>query len=466
MADPYSPIDRTLTVSEANRLIHASVEELFCDLTIEGEVSGFRPSSTGHWYFSLKDDRACIDCSVFRSFAYSIEKPVNGDLVIARGSLSYYEKTGRLSFVIRAMMRKGDGLLQRQIEKLKAYYQSIGYFDPDKKRPIPDEIRTIAVVTSDKGAAIQDIINITGRRAPSVDLIVFPCPVQGEGAAAAIASRIRQAGNFLAGDVLIIGRGGGSAEDLSPFSDPEVIEAIHSSPIVTISAVGHEIDWPLSDYAADLRAPTPSAAAEIVTERIFRRRERLGSCISAMDDAMRTRLKDARTDLERCIMQSSVLEKRILIARSRIKDPSFMMHMLNARLSSSFQRAAISWDECVRSMDERIRKDSALIEAYGKDAFTSLTGKSSAWKHRLMEAGKECNSLVLARIDRARMRIERLEAECEALSPLAVLSRGYSITTLEDGTIIKGRDQAAAGARIYTRLRDGRIRSVIEEEMI
>ena len=206
----YDAIGRTLTVSEANTIIRDTVSELFSELTIEGEISGFRPSSSGHWYFTLKDSQAAIDAAVFRSAQYSMQLPKNGDLVIAKGSVSYYTKTGKLSFVIRAMKVKGEGGLLEIIEKRKDYYRSLGYFDEDRKRPIPETIRRIGVVTSPTGAAIRDILNITRRRAPGIDILIFPAAVQGEGAKEEIAMRIRQASMFSAADVLIVGRGGGS----------------------------------------------------------------------------------------------------------------------------------------------------------------------------------------------------------------------------------------------------------------
>ena len=237
----YDLLSRTLTVSEANEIIHDTVESLFYELSIEGEISGFRPASSGHWYFTLKDKSAALDAAVFRSAQFQMVMPEDGDLVIAKGSLSFYTKTGKLTFVIREMKRKGEGDLLKIIEKRKEYYRSLGYFDDDKKKPIPEEITKLGVVTSPTGAAIRDILNITRRRAPSLDIIIFPCAVQGDGAAESIAMRIRQANSFLACDVLIVGRGGGSVEDLSCFSEPCVIEAIHDSEIPVISAVGMKV---------------------------------------------------------------------------------------------------------------------------------------------------------------------------------------------------------------------------------
>ena len=179
----YDLLSRTLTVSEANEIIHDTVESLFYELSIEGEISGFRPASSGHWYFTLKDKGAALDAAVFRSAQYSMVMPDDGDLVIAKGSLSFYAKTGKLTFIVREMKKKGEGDLLQIIEKRKEYYRSLGYFDEDRKKPIPEEINTLGVVTSPTGAAIRDILNITRRRAPSLNILLFPCTVQGDGAA-------------------------------------------------------------------------------------------------------------------------------------------------------------------------------------------------------------------------------------------------------------------------------------------
>ena len=297
--------DKIFTVSEIDKIIASTVDELFFGLSVEGEVANFKTNQSKHWYFSLKDrDGSILSCTFFRGDNWRTKPPGNGDFVVVSGNLSFWAKGGSLSFNVKRLENKGEGDIRIEIEKRRAYYQSLGYFDEDKKKPIPEEIRTLGVVTSPTGAAIRDILNITRRRAPSLDIIIFPAAVQGDGAAASIASRIRQADNFQACDLLIIGRGGGSTEDLLCFSDPEVIEAIHNCSIPIISAVGHEIDWPISDFAADRRAPTPSAAAELATETIYRRRERLQSALSGADSAVRARLAEARIRLSDALRKS------------------------------------------------------------------------------------------------------------------------------------------------------------------
>ena len=423
----YDAIGRTLTVTEANAIIRDTVAELFSELTIEGEVSGFRPSSSGHWYFTLKDSQAALDAAVFRSAQYSMTVPRNGDLVIAKGSLSYYAKNGRLSFVIRSMRIKGEGSLLEMIEKRKDYYR--------------DEIRRIGVVTSPTGAAIRDVLNITRRRAPGIDIIIFPCLVQGEEAAGSIAARIRQVNAFAAADVLIVGRGGGSTEDLAPFSDPAVIEAIHESTIPVVSAVGHEIDWPISDYVADRRAPTPSAAAELITEGAYRRAERLRSVLSTLSSEMRTRIWRADSRLRRAESFKGLLAGRIARAKALIPSTRELGHALTMRLTLRISELGWTEEEAARAMKEKAESRRRDAEAMMKESKAALT----------------------ERIKDAKARLSMAERECEALSPLSILARGYSVTMDGSGRVIRHASEAHAGDIIRTRVSDGELIARVED---
>ena len=461
--EAYDLLGRTLSVTEANGLIHDTVEELFYELSIEGEISGFRPASSGHWYFTLKDSGAAIDSAVFRSAQPQMVMPENGDLVIAKGSLSYYTKTGRLTFVIREMKKKGDGTLMEMIEKRKAYYRSLGYFDEDRKKPIPEEIEKLGIVTSASGAAIRDILNVTKRRAPSLDIIIFPTAVQGDGAAANIAMRIRQANLFGACSVLIVGRGGGSAEDLAAFSEPEVIEAIHASDIPVISAVGHEIDWPISDYVADRRAPTPSAAAEIVTETIFRRRERLDKAMMISSSLIRERLSGYSSRLERCRHALAGMESRILRCKSQIPSTDDLRRLLMLRVRNAETRLYYAEDGLNDIIAERIRKNEKALMEYREALKTALSGRFAAAAVSFSGTRKELNEAMRLSIRERKASLDTLIRETEALSPLAVLSRGYSVTTDADGRIIRSRGDATPGQEIVTRLMDGELRSIVKE---
>lgn len=461
--ETYDLFDRTLTVSEANTLIHATVEEIFYSLSIEGEISGFRPASSGHWYFTLKDSSAALDAAVFRSAQYSMVMPENGDLVIAEGSLSYYTKTGKLTFIIRKMTKKGDGNLLEIIEKRKDYYRSLGYFDEDKKKPIPEEITKLGVVTSPTGAAIRDILNITKRRAPSLDILLFPTAVQGEGAAENIASRIRQANNFDECSVLIVGRGGGSQEDLSCFSEPEVIEAIHNSSIPVISAVGHEIDWPISDFVADRRAPTPSAAAEIVTETIYRRRERLEKAKMLSSSMMKEKLFDASSRLERCLHSLTEMEKRILRYKGRIPSTEDLRKLLMLRMQNAETRLAFAEEAIEREMLKKTASSMQNIHMLLNENQRAIESLITMDTQSISALRKEATVAIKEKTGRRGTALSSLMKETEALSPLSILKRGYSVTTDTSGRIIKKIRDVENGSEIITRVTDGKIHSIVRE---
>ena len=462
--ESYDILGRTLTVSEANTIIHDTVEGIFYELVIEGEISGFRPSSSGHWYFTLKDTRSAIDAAVFRSAQYSMDIPRNGDLVVCRGSLSYYTKSGKLTYAIRDMKKKGEGDILEMLEKRKEYYRGLGYFDEDKKKPIPEEIRTLGIVTSPTGAAVRDILNVTKRRAPSLDIIIFPAKVQGDGAAESIAMRIRQADNFQACDLLIVGRGGGSVEDLLPFSDPDVIEAIHSSSIPIISAVGHEIDWPISDYAADRRAPTPSAAAEIATETIFRRRERLSNALHESESIIRERMAEGRIRLSEAMHSLSILERKVAALSGRIPSSEDLRRMLVLRVQNADTRLGYAQEDIQSVMEKRIRRSLDLILSSREKQAQSMKDRVSYAERHLSLLLPASDERMKARIALSRSKLDALRREAEALSPLLILRRGYSVTEKEDGSIVRKSGDLKPGDMIKTRLMDGTVLSRVEEQ--
>ncbi|SIQ01589.1 Exodeoxyribonuclease VII large subunit [Alkalispirochaeta americana] len=252
-----------LQVSQLTAAIKLTLEDRFPEVTVEGEISNFRPASSGHWYFSLKDDSAMIQCALFRGAASRVDfDPRDGDLVRVTASVSVYPPRGSYQLIIRRMSRAGQGRILALLEERKRRMASRGLFD--RARPLPYAPRSLAVVTSPGGAAIRDILQILQRRGARVDVRILPVAVQGAAAAEQIARMIGYANHHRLGEVILVTRGGGSLEDLLPFSEESVVLAIAASELPVISAVGHEIDWALSDFAADYRAPTPSAAAEVV----------------------------------------------------------------------------------------------------------------------------------------------------------------------------------------------------------
>ncbi|MBR6084960.1 MAG: exodeoxyribonuclease VII large subunit [Spirochaetales bacterium] len=390
-----------LTVSELTSLIKNTLEGSFFGLTVEGEISGFRPASTGHWYFSLKDQTAVISCTMWRSTIPRVAfKPKDGLKVVVTGSISVFEPRGTYQIICTSMKIAGEGDILAMLEERKRRYDSLGYFDPDKKKPIPRRPGRVAVITSPTGAALQDILQITGRRNRGLDIIILPAIVQGTDAAASIAARIKEVNDFLLADVMIVGRGGGSIEDLLPFSEECVIEAIHQSRIPVISAVGHEIDWAISDYVADLRAPTPSAAAELVCESVIDQMEKVNQLRADMNEAVLSKLNNIKLRL------------------------------------ASFSRENAKFQLDGRLNTQRMRLDSL----------------STDMKHSMQ-------TLLIQNKSRS----ELLRHKIEALSPLAVLQRGYSIVTDIDGKTLKTIDQVKSGDNITIKLSDGRILADVQE---
>ena len=390
-----------LTVGELTNLIKTTLEGSFYGLTVEGEISGFRPASTGHWYFSLKDKDAVISCAMWRSNAARVQfRPKDGMKVTVTGNISVFEPRGTYQIVCTTMTSSGEGDILAMLEERKRHYDSLGYFDAARKRPIPRHPNRVAVITSPTGAALQDILQITGRRNRGMDIIILPTVVQGAEAAASIATRIREVNEFLLADVMIVGRGGGSVEDLLPFSEECVIEAIHESQIPVISAVGHEIDWAISDYVADLRAPTPSAAAELVCESSIDLLEKVGKTRQAMVEAITGRI-------------SSV----------KLRIAAFSPASARAQLENRLNRV-------------RMRLDS----------------EQTAIQHQM-------DSMLSDR----KAKVQMLSHKIQALSPLAVLERGYAIVTSEDGKTIKKTTDAKPGQNINLRMSDGILKANVRE---
>ncbi|MBO4424878.1 MAG: exodeoxyribonuclease VII large subunit [Spirochaetales bacterium] len=401
MDSPFSDTVPKLSVSELTTLIKTTLETSFYGLTVEGEISGFRPASTGHWYFSLKDQNAVIGCCMWRSSIPRVSfRPKDGMRVIVTGSISVFEPRGTYQIICTSMRVAGEGDILAMLEERKRKYDALGYFDPAVKKPIPVRPSRVAVITSPTGAALQDILQITGRRNKGMDIIILPAVVQGADAAPTIAARIREVNEFLLADVMIVGRGGGSIEDLLPFSEECVIEAIHESEIPVISAVGHEIDWAISDYVADLRAPTPSAAAELVCQ----------SSVDQMEQVQRLRMN----------MTEAVLAR---LKSIKLRLAAFSPTSARAHLENCLNRKRMLLDNLTLGMQHTV---------------SSLLSQNKA-------------------------RSELLRHKMEALSPLAVLQRGYSMVTDKDGHVIKNVSQVAPGDDISIRLSDGIILADVQE---
>ena len=390
-----------LTVSELTAIIKQTLEGSFFGLTVEGEISGFKPASTGHWYFSLKDQNSLIGAAVWRSNVPRIGfVPKDGQKVVVTGYISVYEPRGSYQLICTSMRPSGEGDILAQLEERKKYYASLGWFDESLKKSIPSSPSKLAVITSPTGAALQDILQITGRRSNTMDIIILPATVQGENAGESIAKRIEEVNKFMLADVMIVGRGGGSLEDLLPFSEDCVIKAIHDSKIPVISAVGHEIDWALSDFVADLRAPTPSAAAELVCERTSDRKEKLLNSVSSLHKAIASKTQNAR----------------LMLAFASDRN-------LKNRLDSIIANSRMHLDSSVGAMGIFISK----------------------------------------RLSEFRNKTDTNKARLESLSPFEILKRGYSIVTDSSGKTIKEVDLSYKGKEINIRFNKGNARAKILE---
>ena len=289
------PQNIVFSVSQITELIKEILETSFRTITIEGEISNWRPSAAGHIYFTLKDNNAQIKAVIFRGAAMRLNfRPKDGDKVRCTGSLSVYAPQGNYQIIVNTMEIAGAGNILQMLEERKRKLAAEGLFDENRKKPLPLYPHTIGVVTSPTGAAIRDILNVTKRRNPGINIIVLPAIVQGEGAAQTICKMIEIANFYELCDVLIVGRGGGSLEDLLPFSEESVVRAVAASRIPTISAVGHEIDWALWDYSADRRAPPPSAAAEMAVPLLADLKQNLAAYKTGFYDTISARIKNTR----------------------------------------------------------------------------------------------------------------------------------------------------------------------------
>jgi exodeoxyribonuclease VII large subunit len=336
---------KPLKIAEITSLIKEILEGSFPSVTLEGEMSNVRPSSTGHLYFTLKDETSAISAVMFKGKSrYLAFTPKDGLLVHATGSISVYEARGTYQIIIDSMDIAGSGDILRLLEERKRRLAAEGLFDENRKRPLPDFPERIAVITSPTGAALRDILQIVRRRNPNIDVTILPAPVQGAEAAPALVRQIETANRYAMADVIIIGRGGGSLEDLLPFSDEALVRAVAASEIPVVSAVGHEIDWSLCDYAADLRAPTPSAAAELVTPEAADTAKRIGiardNLVSSMQDRTeRIRLMMASFSAESLEMRFRRIEQPILLRFDDAKEA--LIDSLSDRVRDAKHRIAI-----------------------------------------------------------------------------------------------------------------------------
>lgn len=436
-----APALPVLTVSELNRMARRALESQLPLLWVEGEVSNFMRAASGHWYFSLKDAAAQVRCVMFRGRnQFAGFTPANGDHVEIRALPSLYEARGEFQLGAEAIRRAGAGRLYEAFLVLKAKLEAEGLFDPAKKRALPRFPRALGIVTSPQAAALHDILTALSRRMPGLPVILYPTPVQGAGAGAQIAAAIRTAGARAECDVLLVCRGGGSLEDLWAFNDEAVARAIAASPMPVVSGVGHETDFTLADFAADLRAPTPTAAAELASP--------LRQELLLQLDHLARRLQHQFTRGQQTEMQRlDYLARRLVHPAEQLRRRHSDLHRLAQRLRHASGTRLTTEHLRIARLSQRlvtpvhvIRREQQWLDALGMRA------------RRAVEGGFGQRQLNLA----------RLASSLAHLNPEGVLARGYSIVQREDGSVVQDAATLDAGDRIGIRFHRGQARAKVE----
>ena len=445
---PSAPQRHIYTVAELTSAIRGALESSFGDVWVEGEISNCRLWNTGHLYFTLKDGDAQIKIVMFRSAVRYLKfKPEDGLHVVARGRLGVYEPKGEYQLVCEHLQPRGLGALQLAFEQLKAKLQAEGLFAQARKRPLPSLPAKIGIVTSLDGAALRDIIKVLNRRHPTAHLVIRPARVQGDGAAAEVAAGIRAIGRVPGVDVIIVARGGGSVEDLWAFNEEPVARAMVHSPVPVISGVGHEVDFTIADFAADVRAPTPSAAAEMVVAAHTEFRTRI--------DRLSQRLRSGvNTQLQRRQARVHALERRRGLAAWPARLAMRGRHL--AELGHSLRLAIAA------GLGHRHREFHGIrarLEAH--DVRRQLTAVGG----RLAALDTQLGNTMQRRHDRARARVESLAARLDSLSPLAVLGRGYAVCWDAGRTrVIRRAAEAPTGSRVRVTLHEGEIVCEVKDQ--
>ena len=436
---------QAMSVSELTARIKILVEGHFMDVMVEGEVSNFRRHTSGHWYFTLKDEGAMLRCASFRMQNRLIRfTPEDGLSIRAHGRLSLYEARGEYQLLVEFLEPVGIGALQLAFEQLKNRLAAEGLFDIERKRPLPTLPRTVGVVTSATGAAVRDILRIIKRRNEAINILIAPARVQGDGAAEEIADAIRLLNSREEVEVIIVGRGGGSIEDLWCFNEESVARAIFNSRAPVVSAVGHETDFTIADFVADLRASTPSAAAEIVAMASDEISEQIARLEAEMTGWLRYRLLEMRGQLRELESSRSFDEvvNRIHIMNQRVDGAAYS---IEASIRESIKRSRAAHEKvALRLRDADIRRE--LI---------AERGALSLLKARLASSAQ-------AKVDKEGEKFSIAAGKLDSLSPLAVLGRGYAVAFDSRGRIIKRAEDVKTGEPIRLRVGDGEIDCTVD----
>lgn len=427
--------------------IRQHVETSYTDLWVEGEISNCRPAPSGHVYFTLKDGEAQLPVVLFRRQAQLLRfRPADGLAVLVRGRISIYESRGQLQLIAETMEPRGAGALQLAFEQLKARLLAEGLFDAARKRPLPAFPRCVGIVTSLTGAVIRDIVTIVRRRHARLNLLVYPATMQGSASPGSVAAGIRWFNDHSGhADVIVIARGGGSMEDLAGFNDEALARTIAASQLPVVSAIGHETDFTIADFVADLRAPTPSAAAELVTAAQHRIEERVEALASRVHRAGRYHLMHARQRYTRLSAESVLVRLRDAVNR---RDQH--LDELRLRAESATQRRLRLPTQRLALLTERLRRQDVAV-------------RIANVRHRLHRADERLQRTAAQIIALRSDRLKRAAARLEDLSPVAVLSRGYALVYAADGRLLRSASDASVGETIHARLGQGRLEARVTE---
>lgn len=441
LTSPATPERRVLSPFGLNRLVRDLLADALPRVWVEGELSNLARPASGHIYFTLKDARAQIRCAMFKPQSTRLKfRPAAGDKVLVRARVGLYEARGDYQLIVEHMEEAGEGALQRRFEELKARLHAEGLFEEALKKPLPRFARRIGVITSPSGAAIRDVLHVLARRLPLASVDVLPVPVQGNEAPAAIVEMLRKADAANRHDVLLITRGGGSLEDLAAFNHEAVARAIHASRIPVLSAVGHEIDFTISDFVADLRAPTPSAAAELlvpdagdITARLEHRQHRLV-------DITRRQLQTRSQRLDHLSARLQVQSPRQRLARDGER-----MRTANARLQQCMHQRMRRHRERLASLHARLsaRHPRRQLAQQQRDLRDLQRRLASAMQHQA---------------ERRQQRLTQTVRALRAVSPLATLDRGYALILDDDQNVVRSTASVATGSEVVARMADGRMR--------
>ncbi len=430
--------DHILTPSQLNTLARDLLEGAFPLVLVEGEIGNLSRPGSGHLYFTLKDARAQVRCALFKPKSQWLKfAPREGLKVLARGRLTLYEARGDYQLVCDSREEAGEGALRRAFEELKAKLTAEGLFDAERKRPLPAFVRRLAVITSPSGAVIRDIVSVLRRRFPLIEVDLLPVPVQGEGAAAQIRTMLQRADASGRFDAILLARGGGSLEDLWAFNDEALARAIAASKTPVVSAIGHETDFSLSDFAADLRAPTPSAAAELLAPDAATLSMRLGGMhrqvLALHANAMRQHMQRA---------DRAFLRLQALRPQARLDALAQRARQAQARLANAIQR------RLERERASLRHADAVLRASHPRRRIERL-------RERLLALQNRPQALLAQRLQHDALHLRGLVRSLHAVSPLATVARGYSILQQADGRIVRGVGDANIGDTLRGQLHDG-----------